>query len=126
MPLPTATCPLSLLALPCTALYFHAGLLEFLAYEPYHHAPVWRGLLQHLYERQSVGGLLSLRALLRGVMLRRSKANVGECMGGRERRARGVARLGLQVVNHTPQSCRIHALLTAGCLLPLTLPLPLL
>jgi E3 ubiquitin-protein ligase SHPRH len=52
------------------------GLLEFLAAEPYHHGPVWRGLLQNSYEAQSVGGLLSLRSLLRGVMLRRSKADV--------------------------------------------------
>ncbi|KAL4426809.1 hypothetical protein ABPG77_006595 [Micractinium sp. CCAP 211/92] len=52
------------------------GLLEFLAHEPFYHAPVWRGLLQHGYEGQSVRGLLSLRALLRGVMLRRSKADV--------------------------------------------------
>lgn len=50
-----------------------------MAYEPYHHAPVWRGLLSHAAEQASAGGLLSLRALLRGVMLRRSKADVGEC-----------------------------------------------
>lgn len=66
--------PTTCLHATCTA----AGLLEFLAYEPYYHSTVWRGLLQDLYEQQSVGGLLSLRSLLRGVMLRRSKADVGE------------------------------------------------
>lgn len=60
-----------------------AGLLEFLAAEPYYHSPVWRGLLQNVYEEQGVGGLLSLRSLLRGVMLRRSKADVGELGRGR-------------------------------------------
>lgn len=39
-------------------------------------------MLQNGYEAQTAGGLLSLRALLRGVMLRRSKADVGEMGAG--------------------------------------------
>lgn len=71
-----STCPC--LANPPAPALCCAGLLEFLAYEPFHHATVWRDLLQHYYEKQSAGGLLALRSLLRGVMLRRSKADVGE------------------------------------------------
>eukprot|EP00887_Chlorella_sp_A99_P005493 scaffold1.g5493.t1 len=52
------------------------GLLEFLAYEPFYHATEWRALLQAGYEARTAPGLLSLRALLRGVMLRRAKADV--------------------------------------------------
>ena len=57
------------------------GLLEFLALEPFYHAAAWRGLVQGEYSDRSVAGLLSMRALLRGVMLRRSKADVGEWRG---------------------------------------------
>lgn len=55
------------------------GLLEFLAYEPFYHHLNWAGLVQKEYSARSASGLLSMRALLRGVMLRRSKADVGTC-----------------------------------------------
>ena len=57
------------------------GLLEFLAYEPFYRSAAWRGLVQGEFSERGVAGLLSMRALLRGVMLRRSKADVGECDG---------------------------------------------
>jgi hypothetical protein len=81
-----ANAPLAACPAPSSSRTFPSapspGLLEFLAAEPYHHSPVWRGLLQHEYEAQRPGGLLALRALLRGVMLRRSKADVGGWAGG--------------------------------------------
>lgn len=54
------------------------GLLTFLACEPFYHSRAWRGLVLGEYDARSAAGLLSMRALLRGVMLRRSKADVGE------------------------------------------------
>lgn len=54
------------------------GLLEFLACEPFYHGPAWRGLVQSEFSRRSPTGLLAMRTLLRGVMLRRTKADVGE------------------------------------------------
>ncbi len=52
------------------------GLLEFLALEPFYHSHAWRSLLHQPYQQQQLAGLLSLRGLLKGVMLRRSKKDV--------------------------------------------------
>ena len=53
------------------------GLLEFLAYEPFYHSNVWRGLLHGPLESNHPEGSLPLRSLMQGVMLRRTKAHVG-------------------------------------------------
>lgn len=54
------------------------GLLEFLALEPYFHNAAWSDLVQSGCDDGGKHGLLSLRSLLRGVMLRRSKQDVGK------------------------------------------------
>ena len=54
------------------------GLLEFLALEPYFHNAAWSDLVQSGCDDKERHGLLSLRSLLRGVMLRRSKQDVGK------------------------------------------------
>lgn len=54
------------------------GLLEFLALEPYFHNAAWSDLVQSGCDERERHGLLSLRSLLRGVMLRRSKQDVGK------------------------------------------------
>ena len=50
------------------------GLLEFLAYEPFYHPREWDSIIK------APGRLGSLRQLLHGVMLRRTQADVGECL----------------------------------------------
>jgi hypothetical protein len=52
------------------------GLLEFLAYEPFYEGRAWAALLLRRGEA-GAGRLLPLCALLRGVMLRRTKDDVG-------------------------------------------------
>jgi SNF2-related domain len=54
------------------------GLLEFLALEPYFDNATWGDLVQSGCDDRERHGLLSLRSLLRGVMLRRSKQDVGK------------------------------------------------
>ena len=54
------------------------GLLEFLALEPIYHNEEWAKLVQHGCDKAQPHGLLTLRSLLRGVMLRRSKEDVGK------------------------------------------------
>ncbi len=54
------------------------GLLEFLAYEPFYHSTVWRSLLHGPLEGKHPEGSLPLRSLMQGVMLRRTKAHVGQ------------------------------------------------
>jgi len=52
------------------------GLLTFLTLEPMDAMRYWRSLVGHECDQFSAAGLLALRGLLRGVMLRRSKAQV--------------------------------------------------
>ncbi|KAG7672032.1 putative DNA repair protein RAD5A [Nannochloris sp. 'desiccata'] len=54
------------------------GLLEFLALEPYFDNAAWSDLVQSGCDDRERHGLLSLRSLLRGVMLRRSKQDVAD------------------------------------------------
>ncbi len=62
-------------ASPCSVAQ---GLLEFLAYEPFYHSTVWRSLLHGPLEGNHPEGSLPLRSLMQGVMLRRTKAHVGQ------------------------------------------------
>lgn len=54
------------------------GLLEFLALEPIYQAEEWGRLVQQGCDFVRRHGLMTLRGLLRGVMLRRSKEDVGK------------------------------------------------
>jgi len=62
-------------ASPCSVAQ---GLLEFLAYEPFYHSTVWRSLLHGPLEGKHPEGSLPLRSLMQGIMLRRTKAHVGQ------------------------------------------------
>ena len=53
------------------------GLLEFLACEPYFDGNFWKALMQPYCEYTTPERLLRLCSLLRGVMLRRTKDDVG-------------------------------------------------
>ena len=57
------------------------GLLEFLAFDPFYRNKFWNRQLKKEYESFSPVGLLSMRSLLRGVMLRRSKKDVFSQLG---------------------------------------------
>ena len=50
------------------------GLCEFLALEPFHHNKSWNNLVRNPFQQKSFSGLLTMRGLVRGVMLRRTKA----------------------------------------------------
>ncbi|KXZ54387.1 hypothetical protein GPECTOR_5g465 [Gonium pectorale] len=52
------------------------GLCEFLSYEPYYHSQMWRNLVLLPYTQRTAIGPAVFRALLRGVMLRRTKSQV--------------------------------------------------
>jgi E3 ubiquitin-protein ligase SHPRH len=54
------------------------GLLEFLNYHPFFEASTWRTLVQQPCEDRDPRGLLSIRGLLRGVMLRRTRVDVAD------------------------------------------------
>lgn len=52
------------------------GLCEFLSLEPFYHPKAWNNLVKNPYQSRSLPGLLTMRGLVRGVMLRRTKADV--------------------------------------------------
>ncbi|EFJ47333.1 hypothetical protein VOLCADRAFT_92108 [Volvox carteri f. nagariensis] len=54
------------------------GLCQFLSYEPFYHSVLWRKLIEEPLTQRGLVGLTAIRALLRGVMLRRSKAAVAD------------------------------------------------
>jgi len=54
------------------------GLLTFLAMDPIQEGPFWRELVHWGCQQSTAQGLLALRGLLRGVMLRRTKEQVGK------------------------------------------------
>lgn len=60
------------------------GLCEFLAVDPFHYNHSWQNLLARPYQAREVGGMLAMRSLLKGVMLRRTKVINA---GGRQRAA---------------------------------------
>ncbi len=49
----------------CSNLSEARGLCEFLAMEPFYHSHVWKRLLQGPHDARSLGGLLSMRGLLK-------------------------------------------------------------
>ena len=56
------------------------GLCEFLSLEPYYHPKAWNQLVRNPYQSRSLSGLLTMRGLVRGVMLRRTKGDVQDQM----------------------------------------------
>lgn len=53
------------------------NLMDFLAAEPYCNLATWIPLVERPYNRQEPAGFLAMRALLRSVMLRRTKEYAG-------------------------------------------------